>query len=225
MAMKDPNRAYWNERHKRLRKALSEDGEGHALDIFLKHHAMVHSATMAQSKVCNFADEVWDDLNESDARIIPPGGEHSIAWIMWHIARIEDITMNILVAGQRQVMEQGGWLKEMSIDVGHSGNSMSNAQVTALSEGINMEGLRAYRVAVGRQTRKIASALGSDDFNKKIEPSRIQQIWDVEAVVPEAEEIVSYWSKRSIAGLLLMPATRHNLLHINEALRVKKKVC
>ena len=34
--------------------------------------------------------------------------------------------------------------------------------------------------------------------------------------------LVKYWGKRDTAGLLLMPATRHNFIHLNEALRLKQ---
>jgi hypothetical protein len=44
------------------------------------------------------------------------------------------------------------------------------------------------------------------------------------AVVEAAQSITNYWSKRNVAGLLLMPATRHNLIHLNEALQVKRKL-
>jgi hypothetical protein len=44
------------------------------------------------------------------------------------------------------------------------------------------------------------------------------------AVLPEAMEIINYWSSKTIAGLLLMPATRHCILHLNEAERIKAKL-
>jgi hypothetical protein len=44
---------------------------------------------------------------------------------------------------------------------------------------------------------------------------------DQDAVLPEAEDLLVYWSRCTITGLLLMPATRHNMVHINEALRLK----
>jgi hypothetical protein len=47
---------------------------------------------------------------------------------------------------------------------------------------------------------------------------------DEGALLPEAIGILQYWSKRTIAGLLLMPPTRHNFLHLNEALRIKLKL-
>lgn len=33
----------------------------------------------------------------------------------------------------------------------------------------------------------------------------------------QARFVTDYWSRRTIAGLLLMPATRHNFVHLNEA--------
>jgi hypothetical protein len=33
-----------------------------------------------------------------------------------------------------------------------------------------------------------------------------------------------YWSKKTIAGLLLMPPTRHNFVHLNEAARIRQKL-
>jgi hypothetical protein len=47
---------------------------------------------------------------------------------------------------------------------------------------------------------------------------------DEGAVVPAAHGIADYWASRNIAGLLLMPATRHNLIHLNEALRLKMQL-
>jgi hypothetical protein len=36
--------------------------------------------------------------------------------------------------------------------------------------------------------------------------------------------IVDYWGSRTIAGLLLMPPTRHNFTHLNEARMLKQKL-
>jgi len=60
---------------------------------------MVHSAMMAQSGLCSFEDEIWQDTTEEVIRRIPRNCDHSVARIMWHIACIEDVAMNLLVAG------------------------------------------------------------------------------------------------------------------------------
>jgi hypothetical protein len=60
-------------------------------------------------------------------------------------------------------------------------------------------------------------------LKQQVDPIRVQQVMDEGVVVEEARAIANYWSRRNIAGLLLMPATRHNLVHLNEALRLKRR--
>ena len=43
------------------------------------------------------------------------------------------------------------------------------------------------------------------------------------AVLPTGNAVIDYWSGLTLAGLLLMPPTRHNFIHLNEALRLKQK--
>jgi hypothetical protein len=90
------------------------------------------------------------------------------------------------------------------------------------SKTIDIEALRNYRVAVGRRTREIVNELRPADLKRKVESSRMQQVMSEGAVVEAARGIADYWSKRNVAGLLLMPATRHNLIHLNEAFLLKR---
>ena len=71
--------------------------------------------------------------------------------------------------------------------------------------------------------REIVQQLEPQALKRKVDPSHLQQVWDEGAVVEAARGIVDYWGRRNIAGLLLMPATRHNLVHLNEALRLKQR--
>lgn len=220
----DTNRSLWNQRHQALRRALAANDHQKAIELFLEQHAVLHAGKMARTKLWSFEDEVLCDLTEDQIRWIPMGGEHSIAWILFHLARIEDITMNLLVAGTPQLFFRDGWWKNLNVDIRHSANQMDNAGVAALSAQINIAELRAYRQAVGGRTREIVKRLKPETLNQKAEASRLQNVMDEEALLPEAIGILDYWSKRTIAGLLLMPPTRHNFLHLNEALRIKQKL-
>ncbi len=75
-------------------------------------------------------------------------------------------------------------------------------------------------MTVGRRTREIVKKLNPDDLKKKVDANRLQRVMDEGALVEEAVEIKEYWSRRNIAGLLLMPPTRHSLIHLNEAARL-----
>jgi hypothetical protein len=214
----------WNERQKVLRRDL-ESGQNFdtAMPLFLEQHALVHSSDMVYCQFTSFADEIWENLTEQGFRRIPKIEDYSIAWVIWHIARIEDITMNLLVAGSPQLAYSDNWLARIKSPCSDTGNAMDRQAVTLLSSSVDIDALRAYRVAVGRRTREIVKTLNVEDLKRKVSPDRIQMIIDQGAVVPEAKGIVNYWSRRTVAGLLLMPPTRHNMVHVNQALRIKKR--
>jgi hypothetical protein len=220
----DANHKQWNQGHQNLRQALSKGDHQRAIELFLIQHAMVHSAKMSKAKVWSFEDEILNGMPEDQIRCVPPGGEHSIAWILLHIVRCEDITMNMLVAGTPQLFIKDGWQKKLKINILHSANSMDDADVATLSAQIDIDALRAYRQAVGRRTREVVRKLKPEKLQQKAEASQLQKVMDEGALLPEAIGILDYWSTRTMTGLLLMPPTRHNFLHLNEALRIKQKL-
>ena len=205
-------------------KLLSADHYQEACQLFFKQHAMLHSVKMAQTEPWSLEDEVFDELSDEKTRRIPRNSEHSIIWNIWHIARIEDVAMNLLVAGSPQILNQDNWLKQMKIKVRDTGNAMGAEDVVELSHKIDINALRAYRVAVGRRTRDIVKQIQPQELKNKVDPARLERVKEEGAVDEETSWLIAYWSKRNIAGLLLMPATRHNLVHLNESLRLKERL-
>jgi RimJ/RimL family protein N-acetyltransferase len=215
-------------RQTELRRAMTRSGQYYeAIQLFLTQHAMLHSAKASTEEALaepwSFEDGILDDMTEEQIRRVPHNCEHSVAWIIWHIARCEDITMNLLVAGSPQVLNQGGWVDRINLPICHAGNEMDAVDVARFSDALDIDALRAYRVAVGRRTREIVKQLGPEDLKRKVDPVRLQHIWDEGAVVEAASGIVDYWGRRNVAGLLLMPASRHLIIHLNEALKLKRR--
>jgi hypothetical protein len=205
------------------RKLLSADEYQKACELFFRQHAMLHSEKMSRKGLFSLEDELFEDLSEGQFRRIPKGSEHSIAWNIWHIARIEDVTMNMLVAGTQQVMDRNEWQGRMKVEIYDTGNMTNVEQIKELSNSIDLTRLREYRAKVGHRTQEIVKDIRPQDLKTKVDPKRIEQIRASGAVVEAASDLLDYWSKRNIAGLLLMPATRHNLVHLNESLRLKEK--
>ncbi len=212
----------WNRQQKTLRSALDDPaGFDRAIALALSQHGWTHEAVVSGAEASTFADQLWEDLDTETARRISLKSDHSIAWLTFHLARIEDTAMNILVAGAPMVLEQGGWLEAMQTSVRHTGNLMPAEEIAQLSQEIHLGALRDYRIAVGKRTREIIQSLTPERLPEKVSSARIQHIRNQGAVLPEAEDLLAYWRRRTVAGLLLMPATRHNMVHTNEALRLK----
>ena len=222
----DPNRKQWNLGQQILRKALARP-ETHSLAVeqFLIQHAMCHAARMSRSGLVSFEDEIWIGLDDTSARWISMEFGHSIVWCFWHLARIEDVTMNMLLAGTSQLFLRDGWYERLGIPFRHTGNGMDANEVATLSTRIDIAALHAYRLAVGKQTRKIVRRCSPADLLRKIEPARLEKVMAEGAVIEAGRGVIEYWSGLTGAGLLLMPPTRHAFLHLNEMAKIKTKCC
>jgi hypothetical protein len=221
MAM-EPNRQHWNEEHKALHAALAKGSYDQAMEIFLPHHAAVHSARLTAEPHWSMEDEVWEGLSEEAVRLMPKADTRSVAWLTWHIARIEDMTMNVLALGGEQVFWREDWGVKLGIERTDAGNQSDDEAVKDLSKRIDLAAVRAYRLAVGRATREQIPLLSASALKEKVSPARLQRILDEGALYEHSMEILNYWRGLTVAGLLLMPATRHNFVHLNEASRMKK---
>src|SRR2546426_12437985 len=65
-----------------------------------------------------------------------PHGLNSIAWLVWHVARFEDVAVNRFVGDQPQGLDDptARWPERMRAPWRHWGTFMTPAQVAGLSE-------------------------------------------------------------------------------------------
>jgi len=215
----------WNQAQKNLRRLLEDPSRNaEALAACLEQHGWTHERQVWAAPLATFADQLWQHLDSEVARRIPQSGEHSIAWIYWHLARIEDTAFNLLVAGSPMVLDQGQWNARLNVSARDTGNGMAPEEIEEISASIDLYALRAYRIAVGQRTQEIIQSLTVERLSEKVRPEDIQNVRRQAAVRPAAESLLDYWGRRTIRGLLLMPATRHNMVHLNEAFSLKVRV-
>lgn len=220
----EANRQFWSDQQQEFRRALMQpDQHQLAIALFLKQHAMLHSRELAADTRWSFADEVLEGLNDEQLRRVPRAGQHSIAWLIWHIARTEDLTMNVLLAEQAQVWETGKWSARLKVKARDIGTAMPDDDVARLSQSLNLRALRDYRLAVGRQTRENVRRVQPDELRQIVGVDRVRRVLEQAGLVEEAYGVGDYWGRHTKANLLLIPATRHSFTHLNEARRVREK--
>jgi hypothetical protein len=225
--MKDKKIIDWNRNQKLLKSSISKrDSFDIAIELCLSQHAMVHSSKVTNRNYNTIEDDLWDHIDDRVFREFVKTDHGTIARNIWHTTRIEDLTMNILVAGEAQVLKENDRIKKLNCTIQDTGNAMTDAEVIEFSKHINREELIKYRIAVGIKTQDIIKNLKYDDLKVKIEKSRLQQVLDEGGVlnVDGAKWLIDFWGRKNVAGILLMPATRHNLVHINQSKRIKEKL-
>lgn len=218
-------RKKWSAEQKALRGLLAAGNDlSAARELFLTQHRVLHSAAVSGSDAWSYADQIFSDLPKGGFREIPRGEQHSLIWILWHISRIEDIAMRILVAGGDQEYLSGGWVDKLASPFHHTGNLAPAGDMNSLTEAVDPALLLEYRNAVGKNTRELVLKLEWEDLRRKVVPERLNRLAQEGAVLPEAEDLLAYWGKRVIYELLLMPSTRHLMVHLNEAWSIRNKL-
>jgi hypothetical protein len=214
----------WNEKIKELRGIiLKPDKIAESINLCLYLHSTVHFSDTSGVEFTTLEDELWNDLDEKTFRTASKDHYHTIAYHIWHITRIEDITMNMLAMGEEQVIDSGGWREKLNTSVFDTGNAMTVEEVKKFSDEINMQELKKYRMAVGKRTREIIGSLNAGDMKRKVNQEDLSRILCQGAVldVPESRWLIDFWGRKNVAGLILMPGTRHQVVHLNEAICAK----
>lgn len=216
----------WNNEIKQLRAIiLKPDKIEESINLSLNLHAMVHASIMSGIDKVTFEDELWEGLDENMFKTATNEKGRTIAYGFWHSTRIEDITMNLLVAEDNQVFNTGHWQTKINSKITDTGNAMSQSEIMEFSKNINMHELKNYRIEVGRRTRDVIKKLSTEDMKRKFDKSSLQRILDEGAVlnVEASNWLIDFWGRKNVSGIILMPATRHHVVHINESLSAKKR--
>ena len=124
-----------------------------------------------KNKIDNLFKELNDYKNEN------------IIWNLWHIMRIEDLIVNILICEKASILN---------------------------------EKLKYYSDKISKNTINLIKRLKAEDIKRKINKINLEKIINGCGVTKDNLWLIDYWGKKDIAGLLLMPLSRHIIVHLNQ---------
>jgi len=188
-------------------------------DLFLDQHAAMHSAAVGGNKM-SAAERSFGGMTDEQMRLRPREDLNSLAWLMWHIARAEDIVVNRMLAGRTQVFDEG-WKKRLGISRPDFGIGMTSAEVSALTAQIAPGALREYRDAVGRRTRDVVGDFKAADWDGLVTAEAVQAVADEGAFGARTEALVKAFPGRPRAMVLSGIALFHSAGHMGEAVTVR----
>lgn len=229
-----------SEKHKELSRIIrKEEKIEQAKELFLEIHSKLNLSEVAETEnrdinpgssetgmgYKNETDNLLFDLRREEYALMPTNKDETIAWVLWHIARIEDLTVNMLIANKKQLFNEG-WKKRLNVSVTDTGNAMSDDEIMELSRNINVDELLRYRKEVAKSTREVVMNLKASDMKREVLPGALADILAVGGVTghPDSIWLLDYWGKKDVAGILLMPPTRHVMLHLNDCCKWKEHI-
>jgi uncharacterized protein YhaN len=214
----------WNEKQKNLAVFLPNHKTfNKGIKLLLEMHSLLHDKKVYKTTAETFYDNLWENMKDETCKIISDK-ETSILWNIWHITRIEDIISNIII-GNKETIFNNEIQTKLNIKIKDTGNAMTFYEMESLNKNINIKELRGYRVKVGKSTQKIIEALEFTDIKRKVEKEQLEKIKQNGGVIDDPKSIwlLDFWGKKNILGLIMMPITRHQIVHLNDCFKIKQK--
>ena len=176
--------------------------------LFLQRHDVLYSF---------FLENYWKTVPEDLMRKRPHPGVNSIAWILWHMTRVEDAGLNLFVAEGSQVLDQGEWMKKLLLPWRHNGGGMNFTEVEDLSQRIDLQVLHDYSLAVKGRTQEIVQEIGKVDLDALISSERARSIMiDSGLAHSNAEELVKWYTGWTKGKCLMLFGLNHPFQHVGE---------
>jgi len=144
-----------------------------ALEVFKARHQFAQEI---------FYDHLWEEYTEAQLRQSVHPSMNSLAWILWHVARVEDAGVNRFVAHKPQVYHEGDWMKTLGITAEHFGYGMPETEMRELSETIKLDALRGYWNAVISNTFSVLDELTPERLDETLSLEEVAQVMIMEKV-------------------------------------------
>jgi len=214
----------WTTKQNNLKKLLSkEETFNDGIKLLLDMHSILHDKKVYNNKDDTIYNVLWDNLTNETCKIIT-NKETSILWDIWHITRIEDIVANIIIGNTEEVLN-AEIQEKLNIKIRDTGNAMSKEEIELFNKNVNIKALNDYRIKVGKQTVKIIKGLTFSDMKRKPEKKQLDKIMKSGGLLEKEKSkwLLDFWGSKNILGLIMMPITRHQTLHLNDCFNIKER--
>ncbi len=191
--------------------------------FFLACHASTQSADVSDGLTPG-AERWLAGLSDDQMRVRPARGMNSIVWVLWHMARTEDVAVNLVVAARPQVFDDD-WARRMRILRPDMGTGMTEDEVDELTRRADIAAVRAYRSAVGKRTRDVARTLSLEAWDEILGLEDTTRAAAVGAFGPNDDWVDGVghrpWQSLARGDQLGATAIRHNTAHIGEIVTIR----
>jgi hypothetical protein len=120
--------------------------------------------TDAFDRISEVVHQTVEDLPEAALTFRPEPDANTIAWLIWHLTRVQDDHV-AEVAGTEQVWTSEGWATRFGLpfDAAETGYGQTSEQVGQVTVGV--DDLLGYHDAVHAHTASYLETIGSDDLD------------------------------------------------------------
>ena len=126
----------------------------------------------------------------------------------------------------QEILFKNDFVKKIGAEIITTGNELKKQEIVDFSRKLDIDALYEYVLAVKADTDAWLEGLFYDDCKKTFTQGDKNRIIALGVVFDDenAKWLIDYWCSKDIFGLIKMPLSRHWIMHIEAANRIKAKI-
>jgi uncharacterized damage-inducible protein DinB len=124
--------------------------------------------TAAFDNIAGVVDAAVDGLTADQLAQSPAPGTNSIAWLVWHLTRVQDDHVAD-VAGHEQVYTADGWARRFDLPFPDEAHGYGMSAEDAAEVRADADLLRDYHHAVAERTKQYLATLSDGDLDRVVD--------------------------------------------------------
>ena len=120
------------------------------------------------TRLIEHVDELTDGLTDDKANYRPAPDANSIAWLIWHSARVQDVQL-APIAGVEQVWSQEGWVDRFGLDLPRNDTGYGHGPEEVTKVHASADLLAGYYHAVHQVTLDYVAGVTAEDLARIVD--------------------------------------------------------
>jgi hypothetical protein len=122
----------------------------------------------AFTRLIEHVDELTDGLSDDKALYRPSPNANSIAWLIWHSARVQDVQVAD-IAGVEPVWTRDGWVDRFGLDLPRDDTGYGHSPEDVAKVRARAELLSGYYHAVHKLTLEYIASISGDELSRIVD--------------------------------------------------------
>jgi hypothetical protein len=146
----------------------------------------------------------------------PGGVGNSVAWLVWHVARSEDMIVNAILREQPQILLQDAWQEKLGIDATHIGTGLGDDEIGDFTDKLDPIVADDYWRTVAESTYEWLRTLEASDLDRIPDFDKVLKAIPSVLASGDSQGAIDFWNGRSVAYLLGGVVINHGYIHVGE---------
>jgi hypothetical protein len=146
----------------------------------------------------------------------PGGVGNSVAWLVWHVARSEDMIVNAIIREQPQILLEDAWQEKLGIDATHIGTGLGDDEVGNFTDKLDPIAADDYWRTVAESTYEWLRTLEASDLDRIPDFDKVLKAIPSVLASGDSQGAIDFWNGRSVAYLLGGVVINHGYIHVGE---------